>query len=104
MGLGISGQTSFLVAIPSATCQGPHYIAYRCRTCDFDLCPRCYKQKHGCSSAACHVVQPSVMMTFRKDKHSAKGFGARSVRRDGEQITTWTYFKRIVSLVSGPLC
>ena len=38
---------------------------------------------------------------MRKDKHSAKGFGARSVRRDGEQITTWTYFKRIVSLVSG---
>ncbi|CAE7774212.1 ABCB25 [Symbiodinium sp. CCMP2456] len=57
--------------------KGPHYIAYRCRTCDFDLCPRCYKQK---------------------DKHSAKGFGARSVRRDGEQITTWTYFKRIVQL------
>ncbi|CAJ1450643.1 unnamed protein product, partial [Effrenium voratum] len=55
--------------------KGPHYVAYRCRTCDFDLCPRCYKQK---------------------DKTSAKGFGARSVRRDGEQITTWTYFKRIV--------
>ena len=27
--------------------QGPHYVAYRCRTCDFDLCPRCYKQKLG---------------------------------------------------------
>jgi len=57
--------------------KGPHYIAYRCRTCDFDLCPRCYKNK---------------------DKSTAKGFGARSVRRDGEQITTWTYFKRIVGL------
>jgi len=57
--------------------KGPHYIAYRCRTCDFDLCPRCYKNK---------------------DKNSAKGFGARSVRRDGEQITTWTYFRRIVDL------
>lgn len=57
--------------------KGPHYIAYRCRTCDFDLCPRCYKNK---------------------DKTSAKGFGARSVRKDGEQITTWTYFRRIVDL------
>ena len=25
--------------------QGPHYVAYRCRTCDFDLCPRCYRQR-----------------------------------------------------------
>jgi len=57
--------------------KGPHYIAYRCRTCDFDLCPRCYKQK---------------------DKPTAKGYGARGVRRDGEQTTTWTYFKRIVNL------
>eukprot|EP00928_Gymnodinium_smaydae_P006818 TRINITY_DN12428_c0_g1_i2.p1 TRINITY_DN12428_c0_g1~~TRINITY_DN12428_c0_g1_i2.p1 ORF type:complete len:921 (-),score=210.57 TRINITY_DN12428_c0_g1_i2:310-3072(-) len=57
--------------------KGPHYIAYRCRTCDFDLCPRCYKQK---------------------DKATARGYGARSVRRDGEQITTWTYFKRILAL------
>lgn len=57
--------------------KGPHYIAYRCHTCDFDLCPRCYKQK---------------------DKPNAKGYGARSVRRDGEQITTWSYFKRIVKL------
>lgn len=55
----------------------PHYIAYRCRTCDFDLCPRCYKQK---------------------DKPTAKGFGARSIRRDGEQITSWTYFTRILGL------
>ncbi|CAE8639487.1 unnamed protein product, partial [Polarella glacialis] len=30
--------------------KGPHYIAYRCRTCDFDLCPRCYKQKDKQSS------------------------------------------------------
>lgn len=57
--------------------KGPHYVAYRCRTCDFDLCPRCYRQK---------------------DKSSARGFGARSLRGDGEQITTWTYFKRIVEL------
>lgn len=57
--------------------KGPHYIAYRCRTCDFDLCPRCYAQK---------------------DRPSAKGHGARAVRRDGEQVTTWGYFKRIVSL------
>ncbi|CAK9081631.1 ABC transporter B family member 25 (ABC transporter ABCB.25) (OsABCB25) (Protein ALS1 homolog) (Protein ALUMINUM SENSITIVE 1) (OsALS1) [Durusdinium trenchii] len=57
--------------------KGPHYVAYRCRTCDFDLCPRCYKQK---------------------DKTSAKGFGARSLRGNGEQITTWTYFRRIVDL------
>jgi len=57
--------------------KGPHYVAYRCRTCDFDLCPRCYKQK---------------------DKTSARGFGARSLRGDGEQITTWTYFRRIVQL------
>ncbi|CAE7267844.1 ABCB25 [Symbiodinium sp. CCMP2592] len=55
--------------------KGPHYVAYRCRTCDFNLCPRCYKQK---------------------DKHHAKGFGARGP--DGEQITTWTYFKRILQL------
>lgn len=57
--------------------KGPHYIAYRCRTCDFDLCPRCYKQK---------------------DKPAAKGHGGRAVRRDGEQITTWTYFRRIILL------
>lgn len=57
--------------------KGPHYIAYRCRTCDFDLCPRCYKQK---------------------DKPTAKGYGSRAVRRDGEQITTWSYFKRIILL------
>lgn len=63
--------------ICSERTKGPHYIAYRCRTCDFDLCPRCYKQK---------------------DKPSAKGHGARSIRRDGEQITTWSYFKRIVEL------
>lgn len=53
--------------------KGPHYIAYRCRTCDFDLCPRCHK---------------------KKDDSSAKGFGARAVRRDGEQMTTWSYFRR----------
>eukprot|EP00930_Biecheleria_cincta_P001244 TRINITY_DN102391_c0_g1_i1.p1 TRINITY_DN102391_c0_g1~~TRINITY_DN102391_c0_g1_i1.p1 ORF type:complete len:977 (+),score=152.66 TRINITY_DN102391_c0_g1_i1:128-3058(+) len=63
--------------ICSEAMKGPHYIAYRCRTCDFDLCPRCYKNK---------------------DKNSAKGFGARSVRKDQEQITTWTYFRRIVDL------
>jgi ABC-type multidrug transport system fused ATPase/permease subunit len=57
--------------------KGPHYIAYRCRTCDFDLCPRCYKQK---------------------DKPTAKGYGQRALRRDGEQITTWSYFTRIVGL------
>lgn len=57
--------------------KGPHYIAYRCRTCDFDLCPRCYKQK---------------------DKPTAKGYGARAIRKNGEQVTTWTYFKRIVEL------
>jgi ABC-type multidrug transport system fused ATPase/permease subunit len=55
----------------------PHYVAYRCRTCDFDLCPRCYRQK---------------------DKASAKGFGARSLRGDGEQLTTWTFFLRIVKI------
>ncbi|CAJ1396624.1 unnamed protein product [Effrenium voratum] len=53
----------------------PHYVAHICRSCNFGLCPRCYKQKN---------------------KTSAKGFGAWSVRRAGEQITTWTYFKRIV--------
>jgi len=57
--------------------KGPHYIAYRCRTCDFDLCPRCYKQK---------------------DKPNAKGYGSKAIRRDGEQVTTWTYFKRILIL------
>jgi len=55
----------------------PHYVAYRCRTCDFDLCPRCYRQK---------------------DKPSAKGFGGRGIRRDGEQLTTWTFFLRIMKL------
>lgn len=57
--------------------KGPHYIAYRCRTCDFDLCPRCHR---------------------KKDNPTAKGYGARSVRRDGEQLTTWSYFKRIIGL------
>lgn len=57
--------------------KGPHYVAYRCRTCDFDLCPRCYRQK---------------------DKPSAKGFGGRAIRRDGEQLTTWTFFKRIIRI------
>mmetsp|Transcript_79006 Transcript_79006/g.144034 ORF Transcript_79006/g.144034 Transcript_79006/m.144034 type:complete len:947 (-) Transcript_79006:66-2906(-) len=57
--------------------KGPNYVAYRCRTCDFDLCPRCYKQK---------------------DKANGKGFGARAIRRDGEQLTTWTFFLRIIKL------
>eukprot|EP00929_Paragymnodinium_shiwhaense_P000294 TRINITY_DN100532_c0_g1_i1.p1 TRINITY_DN100532_c0_g1~~TRINITY_DN100532_c0_g1_i1.p1 ORF type:complete len:957 (-),score=257.01 TRINITY_DN100532_c0_g1_i1:149-3019(-) len=57
--------------------KGPHYIAYRCRTCDFDLCPRCYKLK---------------------DKPNARGFGAQAIRKDGEQITTWGYFLRICKL------
>jgi len=57
--------------------KGPHYIAYRCRTCDFDLCPRCHKKRND---------------------PSAKGYGAQAVRRDGEQLTTWTYFRRIVML------
>ncbi|CAK0833010.1 unnamed protein product [Prorocentrum cordatum] len=55
----------------------PHYIAYRCRTCDFDLCPRCHK---------------------KKDDPNARGFGSRAVRRDGEQLTTWSYFRRILEL------
>lgn len=59
------------------TMKGPHFIAYRCRICDFDLCPRCYKSK---------------------DKAAAKGFGAKSIRKEGEQITTWTFFKRIILL------
>lgn len=54
----------------------PHYDAYRCRTCDFDLCPRCYKQK---------------------DNPEFKGSG---LRRDGEAITTMQYFKRLLGLVS----
>mmetsp|Transcript_61440 Transcript_61440/g.170354 ORF Transcript_61440/g.170354 Transcript_61440/m.170354 type:complete len:934 (-) Transcript_61440:103-2904(-) len=57
--------------------KGPHYIAYRCRTCDFDLCPRCHRKKND---------------------PTAKGYGARAVRRDGEQLTTWSYFKRIMGL------
>lgn len=57
--------------------KGPHYVAYRCRTCDFDLCPRCYKNK---------------------DKANGKGYGARAIRRDGEQLTTWTFFVRIIKL------
>jgi ABC-type multidrug transport system fused ATPase/permease subunit len=59
------------------TMKAPHYSAYRCRTCDFDLCPRCYRQK---------------------DKASAKGYGARALRRDGEQLTTWTFFVRMAQL------
>eukprot|EP00929_Paragymnodinium_shiwhaense_P119728 TRINITY_DN91629_c0_g1_i1.p1 TRINITY_DN91629_c0_g1~~TRINITY_DN91629_c0_g1_i1.p1 ORF type:complete len:938 (+),score=269.63 TRINITY_DN91629_c0_g1_i1:148-2961(+) len=57
--------------------KGPHYIAYRCRTCDFDLCPRCYR---------------------KKDKASAKGMGSLSIRQNGDQVTTWSYFKRICEL------
>eukprot|EP00421_Protoceratium_reticulatum_P027484 CAMPEP_0168477224 /NCGR_PEP_ID=MMETSP0228-20121227/62297_1 /TAXON_ID=133427 /ORGANISM="Protoceratium reticulatum, Strain CCCM 535 (=CCMP 1889)" /LENGTH=923 /DNA_ID=CAMNT_0008493377 /DNA_START=1 /DNA_END=2772 /DNA_ORIENTATION=+ len=59
--------------------KGPHYIAYRCRTCDFDLCPRCHR---------------------KKDDPNARGYGARSVRRDGEQLTTWSYFRRILMLTA----
>mmetsp|Transcript_34234 Transcript_34234/g.72928 ORF Transcript_34234/g.72928 Transcript_34234/m.72928 type:complete len:934 (+) Transcript_34234:121-2922(+) len=57
--------------------KGPHYIAYRCRTCDFDLCPRCHRKRND---------------------PNAKGYGARAVRRDGEQLSTWSYFKRIVQM------
>jgi len=61
----------------SETTKAPHYVAYRCRTCDFDLCPRCYNMK---------------------DKPTARGHGLRAIRKDGEQITTWTFFKRIIGL------
>mmetsp|Transcript_43264 Transcript_43264/g.78747 ORF Transcript_43264/g.78747 Transcript_43264/m.78747 type:complete len:946 (+) Transcript_43264:67-2904(+) len=54
--------------------KAPHYVAYRCRTCDFDLCPRCYRLK---------------------DKPTFKGTGARAIRKDSDQLTTWTYFQRI---------
>ena len=40
----------------------PHFIAYRCRTCDFDLGPRGYK---------------------RKDKPDVKSLGVHSIRKDG---------------------
>jgi len=59
------------------TLRGPDYVAYRCRTCDFDMCQRCYR---------------------RKDKKSAKGYGQRGIRSDGAQLTTWTFFKRIIQL------
>mmetsp|Transcript_69612 Transcript_69612/g.167029 ORF Transcript_69612/g.167029 Transcript_69612/m.167029 type:complete len:942 (+) Transcript_69612:102-2927(+) len=61
--------------ICSEQMKGPHYIAYRCRTCDFDLCPRCYKLK---------------------DKPTFKGTGARGIRKDTEQLTSWSYFQRII--------
>jgi len=55
--------------------EGPHYAAFRCRTCDFDLCSRCYR---------------------RKDKPGFKG--AILPRSDDQSLSTWGYFRRIVDM------
>eukprot|EP00397_Hematodinium_sp_SG-2012_P003107 GEMP01003115.1.p1 GENE.GEMP01003115.1~~GEMP01003115.1.p1 ORF type:complete len:929 (+),score=200.85 GEMP01003115.1:92-2878(+) len=52
----------------------PHYDAHRCRTCDFDLCPRCYKNK---------------------DNPEFKGVGGLRNGEDGP-LTTWMYCKRLI--------
>ena len=50
-------------------CQ-PHFEAYRCRTCDFDLCARCYR---------------------RRDKAGFKGMALRKTDQE-QSLTTWSYF------------
>eukprot|EP00928_Gymnodinium_smaydae_P033307 TRINITY_DN23893_c0_g3_i1.p1 TRINITY_DN23893_c0_g3~~TRINITY_DN23893_c0_g3_i1.p1 ORF type:complete len:960 (-),score=115.93 TRINITY_DN23893_c0_g3_i1:62-2740(-) len=58
--------------------QGPNYDAFRCRTCDFDLCTRCYR---------------------RKDKPGFKG--AIIPRSGDEALSTWGYFQRIAQMALG---
>jgi len=55
--------------------KGPHWDAYRCRTCDFDLCPRCYR---------------------RKDKPDFKGVSVRGA--EDRQLTSWDYLRRVLLL------
>ena len=58
--------------------KGPHFDAFRCLTCDYDLCITCYK---------------------RKDKPSFKGsFALRGASETS--ITTWGYFKRCLEFAS----
>eukprot|EP00927_Polykrikos_kofoidii_P056423 TRINITY_DN5053_c0_g1_i2.p1 TRINITY_DN5053_c0_g1~~TRINITY_DN5053_c0_g1_i2.p1 ORF type:complete len:970 (+),score=168.65 TRINITY_DN5053_c0_g1_i2:171-3080(+) len=53
--------------------RGPGYEAFRCRTCHFDLCARCYT---------------------RKDKPDSEG---AILPKSGDQaLTTWGFFRRIV--------
>jgi ABC-type multidrug transport system fused ATPase/permease subunit len=56
--------------------KAPYYEAFRCRTCDFDLCTRCYQ---------------------RKDRQSFKG-GYKIRNENEEQVTSFTFFTRLVRL------
>jgi ABC-type multidrug transport system fused ATPase/permease subunit len=56
--------------------KAPYYEAFRCRTCDFDLCTRCYQ---------------------RKDRKNFKG--GYQIRNDEEQqVTSFTFFTRLIRL------
>jgi hypothetical protein len=56
--------------------KAPYYEAFRCRTCDFDLCTRCYQ---------------------RKDRKNFKG-GYQIRNEDETQVTSFTFFTRLVKL------
>jgi ABC-type multidrug transport system fused ATPase/permease subunit len=56
--------------------KAPYYEAFRCRTCDFDLCTRCYQ---------------------RKDRKNFKG--GYQIRNEGdEQVTSFSFFTRLIKL------
>jgi ABC-type multidrug transport system fused ATPase/permease subunit len=56
--------------------KAPYYEAFRCRTCDFDLCTRCYQ---------------------RKDRKNFKG-GYQIRNEEEEQVTSFTFFTRLIRL------
>ncbi|CAD7947713.1 unnamed protein product [Amoebophrya sp. A120] len=58
--------------------QKPYFEAYRCRTCDFDLCPRCYR---------------------RKDNPNFKGVAFRDDEgQEKDSLTTMGYFKKCIEM------
>ena len=70
--------------------KAPHYEAWRCRTCDFDLCSRCYRRRNNPDFKGV-----AFRNTAANDPNDPTSTGGENV---SESLSTYGYFKKCVQL------